>query len=229
MKSAFAIVGVIAALPLALAAQSFVNLDFESARLPMLSFEAPGFLTNTTEAIPSWSVFYGAQAASEVYYHTLTLGSTALTVRDANMDPMLRAISGNFSVFLASSSVGPAISMTQSGTVPASSQSFRFKKDGIIRDGWLQVYFQNELLPLQQLEALPDDIYVYGADISMFQSQYGELKLIGAAPTPFSGVGGMIDDLECSPTPVPEPSSVALFLLGSGLLVWHRHTRRRDG
>jgi hypothetical protein len=193
---------------------SFQNLDFESAHLPLLSPETRGFLTNTTEAVPSWSVFYDAQAVSQVGYHAQSLGSTVLTVWDANMSPPLGAISGNFSVVLAASSAGPPISLIQSGTIPSSCQSFRFKTGGIIRDGWLQVYFQNELLPLQQLAALPNNIYLYGADISKFQSQYGELKLFGAAPTPFSGVGGVFDDLEFSPTPVPEPATVILLALG---------------
>lgn len=201
---------------------SFQNLDFESARLPPLSVEDRAIWTNASAAVPYWSVFYGTQPAQEVLYHGLSLGSTLLSVVDPNMlNPSERAISGNFSVALAAGvlDVPTDLTLAQSGTIPANAQSFRFKVRGTIPDGWLEVYFQNQFLPIQQLESL-GGINIYGADITAFASRYGELKLVAVAPRPFGLRGKIIDDLEFSPMAVPETSAFVLFALGSGLAGW---------
>lgn len=208
---------------------SFQNLDFEDARLPILSSSEAGFFTNAANAVPSWSVFYGAEAAPQVMYHATSLGATMLSVLDVNMPPSTRAISGSFSVGLFASSPGFPVDLTiaQNGTVPTYAQSFRFKVRGTIPEGWLEVFFHGELLPIQQLESLPDGSNVYGSDISAFASQYGELSLIMRAPTPIGARARVIDDIEFSPIPVPEPSTSGLFLLGlAGLAAWRFHRHR---
>jgi hypothetical protein len=188
-------------------------------------------LVSPADALPYWSVLYGSVPAFQVFYHGISIGASRIAVEDANFIGSFQAISGNFSVLFQGGLEGDPltptdVTITQSGTVPALSQSLLFKTRGAIPEGWLEVYFQNQLLPIQPVQSLANNINVYGCDISAFESQYGELKLTGVAPTPFGLGAVLIDDLEFSPTLVPEPSSVALFLLGTGLLVWHRRTKR---
>jgi hypothetical protein len=78
------------------------------------------------------------------------------------------------------------------------------------------------------VEGISSDFGVYGADVSSLAGLTGELRFTGLAPRPFGLNGALLDDINFSPIPVPEPGSLALLALGLlGTLWWRRRRSRR--
>jgi hypothetical protein len=208
---------------------AFQNLDFESA---ILSTSDRGSWVNPAIALPYWNISSaGWPPLQGVMYNGISVGASVMAVEDREFGTFqgeFRAISGNYSALFQAGrneyTIQRAdITISQSGTVQALSQSLLFRTRGAIPEGWFAVYFQNQLLPIQQVRSLDNNINVYGCDISAFQSRYGELRLTGVAPSPFGLWTVLVDDLEFSPTPVPEPASVILLALGGvSFFAFHR-------
>jgi len=62
---------------------------------------------------------------------------------------------------------------------------------------------------------------VFGGDISSFAGQTAELRFTGPANS-----GGYFDNIFFSNQPIPEPSALSLFALGSLLIGWRWRRRR---
>ena len=86
-----------------------------------------------------------------------------------------------------------------------------------------QVSFDGQRMPIIPLSG-HGDYFLVGADISGFAGQTGELKFL-VAPQQF-GVMGYLDNIQFSPEPLPEPSTLCLFGFGALLLGWQFLCRR---
>ena len=185
---------------------TFQNLDFEDARI---IFEATGFVGDvaTTNALPGWSAFAGASQLSIVQFGVLGGFFPVHLYARTNGG----SISGDFTLLLSWLGSSPDGSISQTGVIPADTQSLLFKSGTPPL-----VSVNGENLLVAALTTSPDYI-VYGTDISRFAGQTA--SLVFAAE--FNTVA-WIDDIQFSPEPIPEPSVFALLLLGSGVLLCRR-------
>ena len=186
-------------------AQGFVNLDFESANIVLTD----GLQTFVTNAFPGWTV-----NPPYIVYDTVSLSGGSITIWDSNY---ASPIQGEYSVGLASvnEGTGYSISLGQTGTIPSSAQSIIFW--GTL--GGMQVTFDGNPLNFTATGSGPG-YAIYGADISAYASQTGELLFT----LPPYVDGAVLDNIQFSSLPIPEPSVLALTGLG-GLLFGFRRWR----
>jgi hypothetical protein len=67
---------------------------------------------------------------------------------------------------------------------------------------------------------------VWGADISSYAGQTGQLLFTTIADIPFAS-GGLLDNIQFSSIPIPEPGVVGLLGLGGLSFLWHRRKMAR--
>jgi PEP-CTERM motif len=202
-------------------AQSFANLNFESATV-VSNNPAFGFL-DWSLALPSWSHSAGPDTGA-VYYSSTHVGLTPwflLVSANSRPDSLLQ---GNFSVSFAngfgnSNGTGPLLGsyLSQTGLVPANTQSIRLQAKGpvAVSLGGINI----PLVPLGGNE--------FGANVSSFAGSITELKLLNASTTSQDPV--VFDNIRFSNVAVvPEPAGA--WLMGAGLLaVMWRRRRGVDG
>ena len=184
-------------------AQGFVNLDFESANIVLGSFNQ----ISITNAFPGWTITWAF-----VSYDSPSLSGGSITICDTNPPTSFQPIQGRFFAFLASENypgTGLPISMSQTGQIPVSAESISFW--GTI--GGMQITFNSQ--PLNFLVTGSSANYdIYTADISAYAGQTGQL-LFTVPPYVNSAI---LDNIQFSSSPVPEPAALALAALGAGLL-----------
>lgn len=205
--------------------QNFVNLDFESARIIPLTSGAnfPPFSVATTNALPGWSVYYGANQQTQVTYNDPAIGSTFVTLWATNGSQL----AGNYSVLLQGGLSASAAIISQTALVPVSAQSLLFY--GAANSSTtpvLIVSLGGQNLSFSAISTGPN-YTVYGADISAFAGQTETLAFSALQAT--SGFNNWnIDNIQFSPLPVPEPSTFGLIGLGGlifGLRRWRKSSR----
>lgn len=175
-----------------LAAQSFVNLGFESA---VVSPTPPGGFGSSVDpamAFPGWTA-----AAPLNLYNSLTLGTPAqILVGPAFPNGIgLTALSGSYSAGVGFS--GAALSQT--GLVPVGTNSLTFLS-------------QAGQVPLVSLGGTPIAIFDlgggrYGGTVTSFA---GQSVLLSFQPSNFA----YFDDVVFSPQVVPEPATIGLLAAG---------------
>jgi hypothetical protein len=192
---------------------TFQNLDFESAQL---LFIGNSQAVATTNALPGWTAFAGSDQLSVIAYNVFSIvhpveliGSNALH------------LNGNFSVFLTQAGLPfPGLgTISQTGLVPSDAQSLLFK--AAMDPSAILVALGGENLLYIALSSGPN-YTLYGADIGRFAGRAVQLT--------FSAVvsrGGMIDDIEFSSQPIPEPSAGILVVLAAWSLALHQQRRER--
>jgi hypothetical protein len=195
--------------------QGFMNLDFESAHVSIIGTNELEPYMATTNALPSWSAFMGAGQLSSVDYNRNHAGQfTAVYLEGSNGE----VLSGNFSVGLAGDG-----SISQTGLVSANAESLLF-----------DAFFSGSASPLTVSLAGQDLSYVaissavnssgetytiYGADIASFAGQEETLTFSSAQ----GSVGTeILDDIQFSSMIVPEPPTLFLIFLSSGILIYAR-------
>jgi len=199
--------------------QGFVNLDFEDATVILAG--APDIIYESS-AIPGWSAYFGGGgsggAGDAIYYDTISLGGSMVALEDNNnVSP--KPIQGNYSVFLfgASSVYAPpdeqySASIGQTATIPTTAESLTYWSSG----GALQATFNGQ--PLDFLVTGSTANYnIYSADVSAYAGQNGQLLFT----TPVND-SALLDNIQFSTSPAPEPSAFALTALGGLLLSFRR-------
>lgn len=202
-------------------AQGFVNLGFESANLFGYGSGTGPAVVPTNNAIPGWTAYLGGFPQSAVLYDGVTLGGAMISLQDTNAVFVGSAVQGNYSVVLLASSAGPptTAAIGQTGTIPNNAQSLTFWGNV----GGMQVTFNGQ--PIDYLVTGSTANYViYSADISAYAGQTGQLLFTALAGNSYAS-GGLIDNIQFSTTPVPEPSTLALAAFG-GLLLGSRRWKR---
>jgi hypothetical protein len=115
-------------------------------------------------------------------------------------------------------------SIAQFGTVPTFAQSIQFLSSQGMANG--AVSFGGQALPFTLLAIEPSGWGRWGADITAFAGQSGELRFT-ALGLPGPDLGFFLDDIRFSPIPVPEPSTWGLLALGGALILITRRTLAR--
>jgi PEP-CTERM motif len=220
MKTTIIKIGIVGASLLTVAqfglCQGFVNLDFESARIiPITGSPNYPYDIATSNAVPGWSVYYGANPQSQITYNDPALGSTFVTLYATNG----YQLAGNYSVLLQGGGTASAATISETGLVPVSAESLLFYGAGnsSISSG-LVVSMDGQDLSLSVI-ANELNYTVYGADISSFAGQTETLSF--SALEAFGGYNNWnIDNIQFLASPIPEPSTLALVGLGGLLPVW---------
>jgi hypothetical protein len=201
--------------------QGFVNLDFESAKVIPLTTGGffPPYSVATTNAVPGWSVYYGSSQQSQITYNDPALGSTFTWLVATNG----LQISGNFSVQLQGGGTFPSASISQTGLVPNGTASLQFEAQSSLAaiPGSLLVSLGGQNIPFFALSTGPN-YTLFGGDVSAFAGQIAQLT--------FSALQGgannwTLDNIQFSPSAVPEPSTLALGALVTLLLGFRRFSK----
>jgi hypothetical protein len=197
--------------------QDFINLDFESpAWVSDPTVPAPnGIFISPTIAIPGWTAYVGGNQVNQIIYNTRPLDAGEVTLQGPGSST-LTPIEGNYTVELYGSSrfePQQSAAIGQTGQIPANAMSLTFW--GYSTD----VSFGGQALSLVLLGTTPN-YDIYGADISSFAGKTGQL-LFTAQPKNLD----IIDNIQFSTSPVPEPNSFGLFAAGCLFVAW-RHWRK---
>ena len=212
-------------------AQGFINLDFESANLPVIPAGQSGGLVPVADAFPGWQVFYGnalGTPAATVEHNYVSIGAINASMHGPSSS---YAIEGNYTALLQSglsifstNAATRGVSIAQSGLVPADSQSLQFKLYGS-RNTNFAVFLGGQNLPLFRLSDTPG-YSVWGVPTTSFTGQVTELRFSVLSPDDRFYNSFYVDSFEFLPNPVPEPGTWTLLTLG-GALFWCANRRRR--
>jgi hypothetical protein len=217
--------------------QGFVNLNFESANLPVIPAGQYGGNVSASAALPGWRVFYGTNSAPEtaVLHNNATLGTRSLSVFGPYFTDY-PIIEGQFMPFLqtgfgGSPGASGIVTIEQTGLVPVSAQSLQFKvginnQIGVGLDTNFLVSLNGQTLSLVPLETTAT-YATYGVDVTSFAGQVSDLRFTsyGTVIRPLNWVA--VDSFQFLSTAVPEPSTWALLVLGSALF-WCAARRGRS-
>jgi hypothetical protein len=110
----------------------------------------------------------------------------------------------------------------QTGQIPPTAKSITFWWGLGLNYYTLQITFNGQLLSFNPISSTAN-YTIYGADISPYAGQTGEL-LFSEGPSAGEGV---IDNVQFSSSSVPEPSEFALTALGALQLGFRRRLRNR--
>ena len=187
-------------------AQSFVNLDFESSIPTNVTIE--NGIEFGYAIVPGWTAFLGGSPQTFFSYNFQSSNGEAELVGTTNVP----SIQGNYFIMLNGSSLffsgQNTAGIGQTGTIPLTAQSLSFWGDVGVND----VSFDGQTLSLTMIGSTAN-YNIYKANISAFAGQAGQF-LFAVDP----GGQDMIDNIQFSSSPVPEPSSLALTALGGLLL-----------
>jgi hypothetical protein len=202
-------------------AQGFINLNFENATI--VSDDPPHLVTiYANSAIPGWTAYFGSSPLTSISYSTLSLGGANVSLIDTNNSSGLRPLRGRYSVLLEGSGLGtPTVAaLGQTGQIPVSALSMSFLFRSL--NGELQVSFNGQPIPLFQTGATTNYAILSG-DVSVFAGQTGQL-LFSASPIHNAG---FLDNIQFSSSSIPEPSALALVVLGGLFIGWRGWAARR--
>ncbi|MFZ1933251.1 MAG: hypothetical protein WAU84_05855 [Thermoguttaceae bacterium] len=197
------------------AAAPFSNLDFESAVIgtPVYS-ELP-----TSQALPGWTTH--PVDAGMVGYDTIALDAAAVSIQDgltpySGFPRIMYPLSGSYSVLLQSGhdpfGVPETSWISQTGDIPADANSILFLDDlaapTVSLNGTVIPTSIYSVGPTVNSTHGPIDTYI--GDIRAFSGQQNVVLTFESV----DGSGTTLDDIQFSPTVVPEPSTLALIVIG---------------
>jgi hypothetical protein len=192
------------------AAQGFVSLNFESAVINTNG--APPFSVVANNAMPGWAAYVGGNTQTYIIYNTINLDAAGVSIQGTITSiPSLQPIQGSYSIFLQGASQfvpQQCAAIGQTGQIPADAVSLIFWGNLNSSD----VSFDDQNLPLIILGSTAT-YNIYGADISAFAGQTGQLLFTANPSGSF-----FLDNIQFSSSPVPEPGMLALCALGGVFL-----------
>jgi PEP-CTERM motif len=214
-------------------AQGFVNLNFESAHT---SGYPPHDNVQTGDAIPGWAASFfitgiGNVYPSEIWQNAISLGGGGISINDTNTGFSFAPLAGKYSVFLfggnyVSGEFFPeSATISQSGLVPVGSQSIQMRIGNYGGMGIFAVALNGQQISMIPLAVFPT-YTLFGGNVSPFANQTAALSITALKVT--SGPGPnpvLLDNIQFSSAPIPEPSALALAALGCGLFGF-RHWRK---
>jgi len=204
---------------------TFQNLNFEQANPVSAGDHSNPNAVTSTSAFPFWSVYAGSVQLTEVNFNDPDAGTTTVGLVGPT-GPFFPAIDGNYSALLQGGGTASAASISQTGLMPAGSQSLLFEAKPDFSDDVLDLSIGTQQIQLITLSSAPT-YNLFGANISAWAGQTEPLTF--SAPTEAGGNNWVIDDISFSPTAVtPEPSTLALFLMGGAALAARRWRANRS-
>ena len=195
---------------------TFQNLNFELAD-PVSSGD-PSEVT-AASAFPFWTVTIGGVLQSQVSYNGGSLGAPEVTLLGPPPPPPGNpVIDGNYSVLLTGSGVPSLPAISQTGLIPAGTQSLLFEAAPGL--GTLDVLVGSQIVPITAVGS-GANYTLYGANISAWADDTEELTFSAQDTT--SGLNNwVIDDISFSTQAVPEPNPFALTGVGGLLFALYR-------
>ena len=191
---------------------AFQNLGFENTTLTgfLVNPFGPSYTTNAT--VPGWAwgpheTFGFGDANTTVAFNNAALDSAAVTLHGTN-SPFEPVLAGKYSILLQGGSpfILPASGgalIFQTGQIPVDAQSLIY-----LGNAALQVFFNGQRMSPVTLDSTPTYTR-WGIDISPYAGLSGELRFAVRWLA-----SSMLDGIQFSPSPVPEPSAVSLSILG---------------
>lgn len=206
---------------------AFQNLGFEDTTVTAVLVNPLSGSYRYIATLPGWTWspvgnFLNADP-SAVSFNDIALDAPAVTLHgtDSPFEPVL---SGNYTLLLqgGTSFIPPqegGASIFQTGQIPLDAKSLTY-----LGGAGLQVSFNGQSLWPIALESTPS-YTEWGVNISPYAGQSGELRFA----VPWQD-GSLLDGIQFSSTPIPEPSVVPLSLLGFVLFraftPWASRSRR---
>ena len=215
--------------------QGFVDLNFEAATLVPVPGSGGSFV-EFAQAFPGWSESPGAKTTYAVY-DTVAIDSTAISIMDTNPYPIASSfdgvvIQGEYSAILAaglgSNNAPTDVTLSQTGMVPVGTESLQFKAnvpfDG---SGAFTVTLGDQTLSLTVL-GTGTNYTLYGANVSQWAGQTADLAFTELAENPHREDQYLVlDAIQFSPEPIPEPSVIGLFSISGLYLCWRMRSNSR--
>jgi hypothetical protein len=210
--------------------QSFLNLDFESAKVSGYSPDSSD--VPTTSALPGWTAYYSnssvTNTANQVWYDGISLGGAIISVIDANA-PSFSPIQGKYSAFLFGGGTSDNLlsaSISQTGVVPAGTESLLF--DAYVFGASFTVTLGGQTINMTPLQT-SSNYTLYGGNIPSDLAGISEALTFTEPPAASSQPSMFeLDNIQFSPSSVPEPSALGLSVLGGWVLVWRSWKARRN-
>jgi hypothetical protein len=204
--------------------QGFVNLNFEQTVIVSSSPSGYGFNSGTAN-VTGWTEYNGWSDSNysggmSIIYNNQPLDSPGVSLVGTNYSSP--AIQGKYSILLFGGDTyntpTNGASIGQTGQIPLTAESLTYW--GLSYNN-LQITFDGQALSFNAISSNAN-YTVYGADISAYAGQTGELLFTA----PFIEIGGpsygggVIDNIQFSPSPIPEPSELSLFGICLLFLCW---------
>jgi hypothetical protein len=193
--------------------QGFINLNFEQSTI-VTSYPSGGGWDTGTANVPGWAWtpggIFGNGDSNIMGYNDFALSAAAVDLEGADFGYPYSAIEGNYSIFMQGGSYNGAggSTISQTGQIPLDAKSI------IYWGGNFQVSFDGQLLSFNRINNF-QNYAVWDADISAYAGQTGELLFTCADYN-----AGMLDNIQFSSLPVPEPSTFSLFGICTLFLLW---------
>ena len=196
---------------------TFQNLNFEKAHPVFVNPILYPFTVTAASALPDWTVTLGGVQQTQITEDAPSAGSTWVMLVGPGYNYGFAPIDGNYSVLLQGSGTASAASISQTGLIPAGTQSLLFEAEPVDTGpaGPLEVLVGNQVVPFAAVGTGPN-YTLYGANISSWANDTEQLTfsaLLGS----YGLNNWEIDDISFSTTPEPEPNILALTAIG-GLL-----------
>jgi PEP-CTERM motif len=194
--------------------QGFVNLNFESATIAPTPIGGSTFPADPVQALPGWTV---GGATTVVAYNDLSIGAPAVVLMGPDFPNFASytPLQGSYSVLLQYFGIdGGPPTLSQTAVVPSGTQSIDFLIGNGESDAVVTMNGVN--IPLVQISA---------GELAGNVSAFAGLSTQLTFSTTIGGSEGdflYFDDIQFSPSSVPEPSTLALAAMGGLLLVWRR-------
>jgi hypothetical protein len=201
---------------------TFQNLGFEAAQnIPVFDPQGHPWTMPASDALPGWSCYLGPNQVNYAWYNDLALDSVAIGIQSSTSQYLPPGfLVGQYCLSLQYGVLGgPPLtygtaSIAQSGQLSSSVRSIRFRGTDPFA-----VTFNGANIPLTVLSSQAG-YSVYGGDISQFAGETGTLAF--TSYTHF----GFLDAIQLSTQSIPEPSRVALFIIGFGVFWYGQHKVR---
>jgi len=195
---------------------TFQNLNFESAN-PGTTFS---FGVPVSSALPGWTVTIGGVQQTDVGVNAFSTGAPYVSL--IGPGGPVSAIDGNYSVLLTGSAVPSVPSISQTGLIPAGTQSLLF--EAVPGLGSLSVVVGSQVVPIAAIGA-GANYTLYGANISAWANDTESVTFTAGEDNNALN-SWTIDDISFSPNAVPEPNTLALVVMG-GLALAARRWRAK--
>ena len=192
-------------------AQSFTNLDFELANLSGYSAGS----VPVADALPGWTASLGGTVLTNVNYNVPI--NQGLQIDIIGPGTVYGSRQGDYFIYLIGSGFDDEIAaISQTGTIPATAQSMTIRASIDVLGEIIS--FDGQSLSFKSLGS-----GVYGADVSAYAGQTGELLFTASR---FPGAAGyFLDNIQFSEQPIPEPGTLGLVIVGAAF-VGARRLRR---
>ena len=212
---------------------TFQNLDVESAQIVSAGSQDPS-VVQFAPAFPGWSGYVGTNGTGVALYNSAYLDDSGFSIIDQgwHLFGPPGPLAGNFSLLLqggvAPGTLNPvSATMSQTGLVPANSQSLQFKAWYSTPFPPLSITLGGRPLPLTVLSS-STSYTLLGADVRSLAGQVAELDLTVFTTQPHTAnIDVFLDDIVFSATTIPEPGTFAIIAAGGAFALLLSGTRGR--